>query len=49
MSSKNSDKICTMHTSSNTEILIRNKTDEVIKLVFESLLQRYQEGKNERK
>ena len=34
MFSKDSDEICTMHTSSNTEILIRNKIDEVIKLLF---------------
>ena len=33
-----------MHTTSdNTEIMIGNETDEIIKSLFESLLQKYQE------
>ena len=44
-SSKDSTETRTMHTKSdNTEIMMRNETDEIIKKLFESLLQRYQEG-----
>ena len=43
-SSKDSTETRTMHTKSdNTEIMMRNETDEIIKKLFESLLQRYQE------
>ena len=52
MSSKDSDEIHTMCTkSNNVEIMMGNKTDEIIKIFFESLLQKYQEGleKNQRK
>ena len=45
MSSKDSDEIHTMCTkSNNVEIMMGNKTDEIIKIFFESLLQKYQEG-----
>ena len=45
ISSKDSDEICTMHTKSNNiEIMMGSETDEIIKELFESLLQRYQEG-----
>ena len=45
MSSKDSDETCTRHTKSNNmEIMIGNETDEIIRELFESLLQRYQEG-----
>ena len=44
-SSKDSTETRIMHTKSdNTEIMMRNETDEIIKKLFESLLQRYQEG-----
>ena len=45
MSSKDSNETRTMHTKSiNIEIMIGNETDEIIKELFDSLLQRYQEG-----
>ena len=45
---KDSEEICTMHSKSdNIEILIGNETDEVIKDLFDSLLQRYQKGLEE--
>ena len=45
MSSKDSDETCTRHTKSNNmEIMTGNETDEIIRELFESLLQRYQEG-----
>ena len=48
-SSKDSDEICTMHTKSNNiETMMGNETDEVIEKLFESLLQRYQEGLEEK-
>ena len=47
-SSKDSEKICTMHSKSdNIEILIGNETNESIEKRFESLLQRYQKGLEE--
>ena len=48
VSSKDSDEIRTMHRSSdNIYILMGDETDEIIKELFESLLQRYQEGLEE--
>ena len=45
ISSKDSDETRTMHAKSdNVEIIMGNKTDESIEGIFESLLQRYQEG-----
>ena len=52
ISSKDSDETRTMRTKcDNIEIMMRDETDDIIKELFESLLQRYQEGleKNERK
>ena len=44
VSSKDSDVIRTIHkTSDNIYILVSDETDEIIKKLFESLLQRYQE------
>ena len=46
-----SDETCIMHTKSdNEEIMIASDTNEVIKELFKSFLQRYQEGlqKNEK-
>ena len=48
ISSKDSDETRTMHTKSNNiEIMIGIQTDEVIKELFESFLQKYQEGLEE--
>ena len=45
ISSKDSDETRTMHTkSNNVEIMIGSKTDEIIEKLFESFLQKYQEG-----
>ena len=45
ISSKDSDEIRTMHTKSNNiKIMMGSETDEIIKELFESLLQKYQEG-----
>ena len=45
ISSKDSNETCNMHAKSdNIEIMIGNETDEIIKKLFESLLQKYQEG-----
>ena len=45
ISSKDSDAICTIHAKSNNmEFMMGNGTDEIIKELFESLLQKYQEG-----
>ena len=42
MSSKDSDETRTMHTkSNNVEIMIGNEADEIIRELFESLLQIY--------
>ena len=47
-SSKDCDETRTMHTKSdNIEIMIGNETDEFIEDLFNSLLQRYQEGLKE--
>ena len=48
MSSKDSDEIRSMHTmSNNIEIVMGSETDDIIKELFESLLQKYQEGLEE--
>ena len=48
ISSKDSNETRTMHTKSdNIEIIIGSETGEIIKELFESLLQRYQEGLEE--
>ena len=45
---KNSEETHTMNTKGdNTEIMIGNEADEIIEELFESLLQRYQEGLEE--
>ena len=45
ISSKDSDEIRTMHTKSNNiEIMMGNETVEIIDELFESLLQKYQDG-----
>ena len=49
MYSKDSDGICTMLTKSNNiEIMMGNEADEIIEELFESLLQKYQEGLEEK-
>ena len=49
ISSKDSDEIRTMLTKSNNiEIMMGNETDEIIEEVFESFLQKYQEGLEEK-
>ena len=48
MSSKDSEETHTMHTkSNNTEIMMGNDTDEIIKELFKSLLQNYQKDLEE--
>ena len=48
ISSKDSDETRTMHAKrDNVEIVMGNETDESIEGIFESLLQRYQEGLEE--
>ena len=48
ISSKDSDEIRTMHTrSNNVEIMVGSETNEIIKDLFESVLQKYQEGLEE--
>ena len=48
ISSKDSDETRTMHTkSNNVEIMIGSETDEIIDDLFESFLQKYQEGLEE--
>ena len=45
ISSKDSNETRSMHTKSdNIEIMIGNETDGIIKNLFESLFQKYQEG-----
>ena len=45
ISSKDSDDARTMHTKSiNVEIMMGSETDEIIEDLFESFLQKYQEG-----
>ena len=49
ISPKDSDEIRTIRTkSSNIEIMMGNETDEIIEELFESLLQKYQEGLEEK-
>ena len=49
VSSKDSDEIYTMQAKSNDiEIMMGNETDEIIEERFESLLQKYQEGLEEK-
>ena len=46
--SKDSDETRTMHTNSNNiDIMMGNKTDEIIKELLKSLLQKHQEGLEE--
>ena len=48
ISSKVSDETCNIHAKSNKlEIMVGSKTDEIIKELFKSLLQKYQEGLEE--
>ena len=48
ISSKDSDETRTMHTkSNNVEIMMDSETDEIIEDLFESFLQKYQEGLEE--
>ena len=48
ISSKDSDETQTMHTkSNNAEIMVGSETNEIIKDLFESFLQKYQEGLGE--
>ena len=45
MSFKDSEETRTMHTKScNIEIMMGNETDEIIEKVFDSFLQKYQDG-----
>ena len=49
ISSIDSDEICTMHTKSdNIHIMMVSETDDIIKKLFESILQRYQEELEEK-
>ena len=49
IASKDSDEIRTMHTKSNImEIMMVNETDGIIEELFESLLQKYQQGLEEK-
>ena len=49
ISSKDSDEICTIHTKSNNiEVMMGNETSEIIEELFETLLQKYQEGFEEK-
>ena len=48
ISSTDSDETRTMHTkSNNVDIMIGSETNEIIKKLFESFLQKYQEGLEE--
>ena len=48
ISSKDSDETRTMHTrSNNVQIMVGSETNEIIKDLFESFLQKYQEGLEE--
>ena len=48
ISSKDYDKTRTIHTKSdNTEMIIGSETDEITEELFNSLLQRYQNGLDE--
>ena len=47
-SKDNSDEICIVHTKShNVEIMMSDETDDIIKELFESLLQNYQKDLEE--
>ena len=47
-SKDNSNEICIVHTKShNVEIMMGDETDDIIKELFESLLQNYQKGLEE--
>ena len=49
VSSKDFKETRTMYTNSdNIDIMIGNKTDQIIEELFESLLERYQEGLEEK-
>ena len=49
ISSKDSNEILIMHTKNdNIEIMMGDETDDIIKELFESILQRYQEGSEEK-
>ena len=49
LSSKDSDEIPTMCTKiNNTEIMMGNESDGIIEKLFESLLQKHQEGLEEK-
>ena len=49
-SSKHSEETLILHSNKHyTEVLIRDETDEIIKELFESLLQKYLEGLEESK
>ena len=49
ISSKDSDEIRTMHAKrNNIKIMMGNETDEIIEELFESLLQKNQEGLEEK-
>ena len=48
ISSRDSDETRTMHTkSNNVEIMVGSETNEIIENLFESFLQKYQEGLEE--
>ena len=48
ISSKDSDETRTMYTKiNNVEIMVGSETNEIIKGLFESFLQKYQEGLEE--
>ena len=50
ISSKDFEEACTKHAKSdNMEIMMGIETDDFIKELFESLLQRYQEGLEKKK
>ena len=49
ISSKDADEIRTMHTKSNNiKIMTGNEADEITEECFESLLQKYQKGLEEK-
>ena len=48
ISSKDSDETCAIYTkNNNVEIMMGSETDEIIEDLFESYLQKYQEGLEE--
>ena len=50
ISSKYSEETHLMHTKSdNIDVMLDSETDEIIEELFESLLQRYQEGLEQKK